>query len=50
MTKLLECMQNPANMMKYMDNPIIKKLMTKLMGGMGGGGGGFPFSAGGIYR
>lgn len=29
MAKLLECMQNPANMMKYMNDPLISKLLSK---------------------
>ena len=37
--KVLECMQNPANLMKHMNDPVIQKLMTKLGSKMGGHGG-----------
>jgi len=44
--KLLECMQNPANIMKHANNPVIQKLLAKLSSKMGGAGGGFPFQSG----
>lgn len=37
--KLMECMQNPARMAEYAaSDPAIGRIMTKLMGVMGGGG------------
>jgi suppressor of tumorigenicity protein 13 len=48
---LQDCMTNPANMMKYANNPKVMNLLKKFgsaMGGMGGAGGGFPGMAGGF--
>jgi len=45
--KVLEIMQNPADMMKHMGDPAIRKLITKLGAKMGGGAGMFSgFNAG----
>ena len=52
MAALQDCMQNPANFMKYQNDPEIMNLVTKLsgmVGGMGGMGGGFPGGMGGGF-
>lgn len=44
---LQDVMSNPANIMKYQNNPKIMNLLTKIAGRTGGAGGGFPGFGGG---
>lgn len=39
---LQDVMSNPANIMKYQNNPKVMNLLKKFAGAAGGGGGGFP--------
>ena len=46
-----EITSNPANLMKYQNNPKVMKVVTKMAQKMGGGGGGgMPGMGGGTYR
>ena len=42
-----EITSNPANLMKYQNNPKVMKVVTKMAQKMGGGGGGMPGMGGG---
>ena len=44
-----EITSNPANLMKYQNNPKVMKVVTKMAQKMGGGGGGMPGMGGGTY-
>ena len=40
---------NPANMMKYQNNPKVQKVMEKLSSKLGGGGGGGGMGGAGLF-
>ena len=48
-TAFKDIQSNPANMMKYQNNPKVQKVMEKLSSKLGGGGGGGMGGAGGFF-
>lgn len=48
MAALKDIMSNPANLLKYQNNPKIMALIGKAQSKFGGGGGGFPDMMGGM--